>query len=168
MAGLVPVRFRGCECPGTPHKQPVTYANADKPIAGDVAFLTPKLSYAGGLIASADISNALGRGDMLKELWTVTFVRYGCVAWNLVDEDGDPVPFDVEVLLDDYDLAVPVAEKADDLYGDTVSRPFLQRIRSIGRRGPTKDLISPTKKSPSKPRARSSRATTAGTRRSTA
>lgn len=154
---LVPVRFRGCECPGTPHSE-----------EGDVAYLTPKLSLAGGLVASADISAALGSGSMLKELWLVTFVRYGVAGWNLVDEDGDPVPFDVEVLLDDYDLAMPVAEKADELYGDTVARPFLSRIKEISRRGRTNGSTSPTPKSPRKRRERSSPATTAGSRPSTA
>lgn len=152
----VPVRFRGCECPGTPHPD------------GDVVYLAPKLSLAGGLAASADISAALGSGTMLAQLWQVTFVRYGAIDWNLVDEDGDPVPFDVNVLLDDYDLAVPVAEKADELYGDTVARPFLSRLKEISRRGRTARSTSPTATSTTKPRRRSSPATTAASKRSAA
>jgi hypothetical protein len=156
----VAVRVRGCECPGTPHPD------------GDVVYLRPKLSLAGGLAASADISTALGSGTMLAELWLVTFVRHGAFAWNLVDEDGDPVPFNVEVILEDYDLAVPVAEKADELYGDTVARPFLSRLKEISRRGRTPRKAKESSTSPPgtltpKRRAQSSRATTAGTKRST-
>lgn len=156
MSEPVAVRVRGCECPGTPH--------AD----GDFVYLAPKLSLVGGLAASADISTALGNGTMLAELWLVTFVKHGAIGWNLVDEDGDPVPFDVQALLDDYDLALPVAEKADELYGDTVARPFLSRLRAISRRGQTERSTSPTPPSTTKPRKRSSRATTAATKRSAA
>lgn len=156
MSEPVEVRVRDCACPNTPHPD------------GDVVFLAPKLSLAGGLAASADISTALGNGTMLAELWLVTFVKHGAIGWNLLDEDGDPVPFDVRVLLDDYDLAMPVAEKADELYGDTVARPFLTRLKAISRRGPTAPSTSPTEPSTTKPRKRSSPATTAGSRRSAA
>jgi hypothetical protein len=155
MTEPVGVRVRGCECPGSPHPD------------GDVVYLAPKLSLAGGLAASADISAALGNGTMLAQLWQVTFVRYGAIGWNWLDEDGDPVPFDVNVLLDDYDLASPVAEKADELYGDTVARPFLTRLKAISQRGRTDSSTSPTSPSTTKRRARSSRATTAASKRST-
>jgi hypothetical protein len=155
MSEPVEVRVRGCECPGSPHPD------------GDVVYLAPKLSLAGGLAASADISAALGNGTMLAQLWQVTFVRYGAIGWNWLDEDGDPVPFDVNVLLDDYDLASPVAEKADELYGDTVARPFLTRLKAISQRGRTASSTSPTSPSTTKRRARSSRATTAASKRST-
>jgi hypothetical protein len=155
MSEPVEVRVRGCECPGSPHPD------------GDVVYLAPKLSLAGGLAASADISAALGNGTMLAQLWQVTFVRYGAIGWNWLDEDGDPVPFDVNVLLDDYDLASPVAEKADELYGDTVARPFLTRLKAISQRGRTDSSTSPTSPSTTKRRARSSRATTAASKRST-
>lgn len=153
----VPVRVRDCTCPNEPHKDD-----------GDLVFLAPRLSLAGGLAASADISSALGSGTMLAELWLVTFVKHGAIGWNLVDEDGDPVPFDVQALLDDYELAMPIAEKADELYGDTVARPFLSRLKAISRRGRTEDSTSPTETSTTKPRRRSSRATTAATKRSAA
>ena len=158
MSSPVEVRVRDCACPdgaeGKPHPD------------GDVVFLAPKLSLAGGLAATADISAALGNGSMLAELWLVTFVKHGAIGWNIVDEDGDPVPFDVDVLLDDYDLAMPVAEKADELYGDTVARPFLTRLKAISQRGRTEASTSPPSGSTTKPRKRSSRATTAATKRS--
>lgn len=156
MSEPVEVRVRDCECPGTPHPD------------GDVVYLAPKLSLAGGLAASADISTALGNGTMLAELWLVTFVKHGAIGWNFLDEDGDPVPFDANVLLDDYELAMPIAEKADDLYGDTVARPFLTRLKAISQRGRTEASTSPPSTSTTKPRRRSSRGTTAATKRSAA
>lgn len=152
----VSVRVRDCECPEKPHAE-----------EGDVIYLAPKLSLAGGLQSTADIQKALGDGTFLAELWRVTFVKHGAVGWNFTDEDGDPVPFDVNVLLDDYELARELADKADDLYGETVARPFVQKLKTISRRGRTGDSTSPTRQSTPRQRGRSSPATTAATKRRT-
>lgn len=148
------VRVRDCACPGTPHPD------------GDVVYLAPKLSLAGGLAADFDIRKAAGDGTFLAQLWQVTFVRYGAIGWNLVDEDG-PVDFDVNALLEDYTLARPVAEAADDLYGEAVMRPLVARLKATSPRGRTNGSTSVTQPSTSKPRVRSSRATTAATQLST-
>lgn len=157
MAELVAVRVRGCECPGTPHE-------AD----GDLVYLTPTPSLRLGLEAQKDIREALGDGTLLAEKWLVTFVTYGAVGWNLVDEDGDPVPFDVNALLADFAISAPVAEKADELYGEAVTRPLLERLRSISKRGLTGASMSPTNGSTQQRRKRSSPATTAASKRSRA
>ena len=155
MADLVSVRVRDCECPGAPHG------------AGDVVYVAPTPSLQLGLEAQKDIRESLGNGSMLGERWLVTFVRYGAIGWNFEDEDG-PIPFDVEVLLADFTLATPVAERCDELYGEAVTRPLLARLRTISQRGPTAGSTSRTTGSTPKPRKRSSRVTTAGTRRSNA
>lgn len=128
----IPVRVRDCTCTGEPHKED-----------GDLVFVAPTLSLAGGLRARQDIRDSLGNGSMLAELWLVTFVRYGAVGWNLVDADGDPVPFDVEELLADISLSEIVAEKCDDLYGEAVTRPLVENIRKISERGRTDASTSP-------------------------
>lgn len=142
------VRVRDCECPGTPHPD------------GDVVYLAPKLSLAGGLAADYDIRTAAGNGTFLAQLWQVTLVKYGAIGWNFLDEDG-PVPFDVNVLLEDYALASPVAEAADEAYGEAVMRPLLKRLKAISQPGRTNGSTSVTPPSTSKRRARSSPATTA-------
>jgi hypothetical protein len=121
MQALEPVRVRDCACPNTPHPD------------GDVVYIAAKLPFQGGLIANQQAiaqAEAVRKGDtnQLQNLWLETFVRYGARDWNFVDADGDPVPFDIEELLADYSLALPVAEKANDLgYGDAAMAPFLRQ-----------------------------------------
>jgi hypothetical protein len=153
MADLVAVRVRACECPGTPHE-------------GDVVFVTPTPSLQCGLQAQADIIAAAGNGTTLAASWQVTFVKYGAVGWNLVDEDGDPVPFDVGVLLADYGIAAPVGERCDELYGDAVMRPLLARLKNISRSGSTGGSTSATTPPTPLRRKRSSPATSAASKRS--
>lgn len=156
MAELVPVRVRDCACPDAPHGE------------GDVVYVAPTPSLQLGLEAQRDIRESLGSGSMLAERWLVTFVRYGAMGWNFLDADGEPLPFDVDVLLADYTLASPVAEKCDELYGEAVTRPLLARLRAISQRGRTAGSTSPTTGSTPKPRRRSSPATSAASRRSNA
>jgi hypothetical protein len=122
-------------------------------------YLAPKLSLAGGLQASADIIAAAGAGSVLASMWQVTFVRYGAIGWNFLDDEG-PVPFDVAVLLEDYDLALPVAEKGDELYGETVMRPLLARLKKISPSGRKNGSTSAIPRPTTKPRVRSSPGTT--------
>lgn len=116
-------------------------------------YVAPRPSLACGLEAREDVRQSLGSGTLLAERWLVTFVKHGAIGWNLVDEDGDPVPFDVRVILNDFDLAEPVAEKCDELYGETVTRPFLESIRKLSQRGPT---VGSTSRTPGSSKARSS------------
>lgn len=172
MAEPVVVRVRGCTCPGTPHD-------------ADVVLMAPTLSLLGGLEAEHDNSVALaetfaaaGPGpytdeqqsqmaldmtERLRRRWLVTYVRYGAIGWNFEDEQG-PIPFDVEAILADYGIAQAVAEKGDELYGETVARPLLARLATPSRRGPTVRSISP-RTSTRKRRARSSPVTSAASRR---
>lgn len=154
MTEPIAVRVRDCECPENPHED------------GDVVYLAPKLSLAGGLQAQADIIEAAGNGGMLAASWQVTFVKHGATGWNFLDEDGE-VPFDVNVLLEDYGLSSPVAEKADELYGESVMRPLLARLNATSRTGRTNGSTSATPRSTTKPRGRSSPGTTAATPLST-
>jgi len=176
MAEPVAVRVRGCECPGTPHSD------------GDVVFVRPTLSLAGGLEAENDQSAALVETfaaagtpppggfskdqqsqmaiemtERLRRKWLVTYVRNGAVGWNLVDEAG-PIPFDLEAVLDDYGLGQAVAEKCDELYGETVARPLLARLATPSRPGRMVRSTSP-RTSTSPRRERSSPASTVGSRR---
>lgn len=173
-----PVRVRDCACPGKPHEE-----------EGDVVYVAQTLGLAGGLAAEHDSNAAVAEalaaagvappegwpkpdiariaadaGERLRIRWMVTFVRHGAVGWNLVNERG-PRPFDVEVLLADYNLALPVAERCDELFGETVSRPLVQRLRSTLPSGSTDESTSPTNGSTRRPRKRSSRATTAASKR---
>jgi hypothetical protein len=151
MSDPVAVRVRDCECPGTPHGE-----------EGDVVFLAPTLSLEGGLEATADIRVAVHDGKVIAKRWRVTFVRYGAIGWNWLDADGEPLPFDVDVILADYSLALPVSEKADELYGESVVRPLVAKPKTTSRHGRTADSTSPTLRSITPRRKSSSPGTSAG------
>jgi len=151
---LVPVRVR--ECPDGTHPD------------GDHVYILPKLSLECGIAARQDIvaANTLPedeREGALVRLWFRTFCKYGAVSWELHDAGGEVWPFDVNVLLADFDLGFEVADKADDLYRDAVMRPLLERARKTSRSGATDGSTSQRTASTGTPRRRSSRATTAGT-----
>ena len=122
----IPVRVRDCACPDTPH--------ADE---GDLVYLAPTLPMSGGILAEQQMFDAKGDGPMLTRLWLETFVRHGAVEWNLLDEAGDPVPFDVDVILADWSLARLVANQASELYADAVMAPFLTKPGARSPTGPT-------------------------------
>lgn len=125
---LEAVRVRDCTCSGTPHD------GRDGHDDGDLVYLLPTLGLEGGAAAELDLDAVQGLGEKratnaLLARWTVTFVRYGCVGWNwLRDVEGrlEPVPFDSEVLVNDYTLARAVAAKANELYSEAVTRPLLE------------------------------------------
>jgi hypothetical protein len=114
MPDLVPVRVRDCACPDAPH--------AD----GDIVYLTPTLGIDGGILAEQQMLEGIRLGDdkALARMWVRTFVTHGATGWNLLDELGLPVPFDVEVILGDWRLARVVADRATDLYQEAVLAPF--------------------------------------------
>ena len=91
------VRVRDCECPPVDGERP---HNGE----GDWVALAPRLSLEGGLAAEQDlrevasIKNDGERGDAIQRRWVVTFVRYGAKEWNLLDENGDDLPFTTDAL----------------------------------------------------------------------
>jgi hypothetical protein len=143
MGSLIEVRVRDCACPDAPHPD------------GDIVYLRPKIGLEGGIAAQQALAKADGDVEVLTRLWLSLFVRYGATGWNLRDEGG-AVPFDVDALLADYALSWAVAEKAEELYGDDVMRPLLNRPSTTSQAGPTVVSTSATNTSTRSPRRRSS------------
>lgn len=150
----VAVPLEACYCPGTPHED------------GDVVFLAPTLSMAGGMAAQSAMTAGFTDAIRLQEMLATIWIRHGVVGWNLVDEDGP-----LEVNERNVEMALPygkggrlVAEKADDLYAEDILAPLVQRQRNISRGGRTAPSTSATPASTRKRRSRSSTATTAKAR----
>jgi hypothetical protein len=125
----IPVRVRDCACPDTPH--------ADM---GDLVYLAPFLGIAGGVRAERDLVEAKGDDVVLTQRWLDTFIRYGAIGWNLTDAEGEPVPFDVDVILSNWTLARPLGDAASDLYAESIAAPFVtapQARSPSGRTAPT-------------------------------
>ena len=117
---LVPVSV-ACPCPGTPH--------AD----GDSVFLYPKLGLQGGVMAERKVREMAGTADPDRILAVLTdiFVQFGVADWTFVDDKGKPVEVTPDslkrLLLDDWQLARLVADKADELYTAAVLDPLTKR-----------------------------------------
>jgi len=148
----VEVNIGECGCPNAPHSD------------GDVVYLAPQLSMAGGMAAQSAISEGITDSLRLQELLAAIWVRHGVVDWNLVDEDGDKLPLDPQTIA----AALPygkggrlVAERADDLYAEDILAPLVARLKNTSRRGQTGGSTPPTPKSTSKPSRRSSTAASA-------
>jgi len=129
----ISVRVRDCACPDAPHAA-----------EGDLIYLRPTLSLEGGILAEQQLYEAAGDPARLTRLWLHTFVRHGAMGWNLLDEDGDPVPFDVDTILNDWTLARPVGDAASDTYSDAVMRPFQKKLEARSPTGRTRRGTSRT------------------------
>jgi hypothetical protein len=140
----VPVRISDCRCPGTPHEE------------GDFGYLRPFLDYAGGAEALRMMAAAEGDVTRFGELVGPVYIRRGMVAWNRVDEDGKPLPLPDDPAAElRYEDAYWLAEKADDLYGESVLAPLALKIKKSSPSGQTDGLTSPKRRSPSKRPVRS-------------
>ena len=135
MPTQIAVRVRDCACPDTPH--------ADE---GDIVYLSPTLSLEGGILAEQQLYDSAGDAARLTRLWLRTFVEHGATGWNFTDENGDPVPFDVSVILADWSLARPIGDAASDTYSESVMRPFQMTAASRSPTGPTRRGTSRTRR----------------------
>ena len=136
----IPVRFRDCSCPGTPHD------GVDGHDDGDIAVLRPFLDFAGGAEASAAFNKAVRTAELdddgnlmdlpqFAELVGPVYLRRGIRSWNVVDEQG-PVPIERAVDLP-YEQAFVIVDRADDLYGGQVLAPLVKPANGSSRTGPT-------------------------------
>lgn len=162
---VVTVPCRECSCPGTPGAHH---------LMDEVSLrLEPSLRMAAAIelrIAAAVKVNGQTVTSFDDEAFTLDamdiFIRYGVVAWNLVDEAGQPRAFDVEDVLGDMSLGMPAADKASELYIKKVTNPLVQRLATISNSGQPVASTSRPKKSTSKRHGRSSHSTSAGSLRS--
>lgn len=156
----VSVRFRDCACPGTPHPD------------GDVAYLRPHLNFTGGvavvgLFSSPEWQAAAAALDQVQLTGLVgpVYLLHGMVGWNLLDADGQPVPFSAAEAVDSLPFgdALELVDKADDLYGQAVLGPLARRTANSSPSGPTNgsSSTSPTPSSSPKRRSRSARSSAA-------
>jgi hypothetical protein len=141
MPDTVPVRFRDCSCPGSPHPE------------GDVAELRPYLDYPGGAEALAAIASVADDPDRFAEVLGPIFIRRGVVGWNVLDAEGDPVPVTREALdALRWEDAYELADRADDLYGGQVLAPLVKRMAKPSPTGRTGASTRTRRKSSPKPR----------------
>src|SRR5262245_43976162 len=109
---------------------------------GHSVFLAPTLPMDGGITAEQDLFAAAGDERLLTRLWLKTFITYGATGWDLCDGEGGELDFDLDLLLSDWTLARPVANRASELYADSVMAPFLSKPAERSRTGRTRGTTS--------------------------
>lgn len=121
---MEPVKFRDCACPGNPHPN------------GDTVTFRERLPFSANIAALTAIAG--GEGDaMANKAWGV-YLHEGPIAWNLVDEEGLPVPLDDETLdALPFEDQFEIGDRADDLYGATVLAPLVRRMKTSSGNGLT-------------------------------
>lgn len=128
MSEPVAVRVADCGCPDTPHAE------------GHLVYLSAKLSLAAGIEALEALSENTGNPKALTPLLFEVFLRGGVVGANFE-------PFSVDDLLADFEMALPVAEKANDLYAEAFLRPLGLSLPPTSNGGPTASSTSATRRS---------------------
>ncbi len=111
----VAVRIGDCECPDAPHTE------------GDMAHLRPRLTPPAGIAATTLINEATDAIKLNVELGML-FLTDGLLRWDLLDDEGDPVPCDGDTLrggaISWDETLLPIADRAAELYTESVLRPF--------------------------------------------
>jgi hypothetical protein len=126
-----------CPCPDTPHPD------------GDTVELRERLGLAAGVEIQATVRGLIGKPDaVIVAALVEAYVRHGIVAWTFVDDIGKAVPVTPENIqtwvLDDFTLATPVAEAADELYEDAVLGPLVRSAATSSPTTPTESSTSAT------------------------
>ncbi len=153
----VVVNIGPCRCPGTDRPHP----------DGDTVTLVPKLTLpmAAALKARTMSDNTGGDESIAAVQFSLVsgYLRaapYGAIAsWSMLEEGepdkhGNPTTVPVPITTEAIERLMPwanggeeVAERADQLYGGDFLAPFLRRISSSSKTGPTAASTSPSRRS---------------------
>jgi hypothetical protein len=136
-----------CPCAGTPHQS-------------DKVTFRRVLSLAGGLAAITAMREA-ARGDgELDQLTLAThvfpvFLAHAIESWTFLGEDGNPLPIPAGDDVLPFGTKYLIADAADDLFGEEVTRPLAGMIRRSLPAGRTGRSTSPKRPSGGSRRSRS-------------
>lgn len=120
----VPVEV-ACPCEGKPHDTDTVWLRAD-------------LSPDGGIAAMSVINDSpVDVPSLVGDLGRV-YLMHNITRWTFTDPDGKPVPSSHRNIARlHWDIAGPIAEKADSLYSETLFRPLVARVSKSSRNGHT-------------------------------
>lgn len=152
----IPVEI-DCRCDNTPHEK-------------DTVWLYPHLTVEGGLAGETFYENLRSGGvptvGVLIGQLGALLLQHGISRWSFVDKDGNPVPCNprnIARFTHNWDAAKPVAEKANELYGEQMTAPLVDRLSKSSRRGQTGASTSRKRSGSGTRRKRSRPSTTATT-----
>lgn len=135
--------------------------------ASDTAYLLPSVTFDCGQEASRTVrtfaqklaADAVADGrtfegasseeaETLGEMLGRIYLRHQVSGWSCTE------PFSPDALLADWTVALPIAERCDELYSEVVMRPLVKAAESYSRSGPTAASTSPRKPSSTRSRKR--------------
>lgn len=143
------INIGACTCPGTPHPD------------GDLLEMRDKLGLAGGSVLTSIALDYIQTpmvqrhpvANLIADL-RVAYVEQGAIGWNLLGEDGEPLPFTPDNLkaqvLEDYSRGVAAADAGDQMYYGAVLAPLLAEVQKLSQPTPAKPKTSATRSSPKK------------------
>jgi hypothetical protein len=136
-----------CPCAGTPHQS-------------DTITFRRVLSLAGGLAAITAMREAVREGGTLDQLTLAThifpvFLVHAVESWTFLAEDGSPLPILAGDAVLPFGTKYEIADAADDLFGEEVTRPLVGMIRRSSPAGPTEPSTSRKRPSGASRRSRS-------------
>lgn len=121
----IPVSIGACQCPDTPHDE-------------DVALLRPRLLPGDAMAALSALDPSNDEAAIQRDVG-MAFLHGGVVSWNILDDAGQPVPLsamDTGAL--DWDETLrPIADKAAELYTESLFRPLLHAAKKSSQHGRT-------------------------------
>jgi hypothetical protein len=134
----ISVSVGSCRCAGEPHPD------------GDSVELRPKLGLAEGVRLQAAVVDAKQKGIGAPEvtgLLAESYLLVGVSGWNLLNATGQPVPVTPdtirEQLLEDFERAAPVSDKADELYREVAIGFLVRQAASLSPSTTTNGSTSP-------------------------
>ncbi len=122
-----PAAGSGAAEPAAPNLVTIDCSCRGKPHDHDTVVLNPEVSLPLGIAAAAVINRMTDETTGIGELSPV-YLRFGVVAWTLVDADGKPEPVTPQRIAARLTYAnggFEVVEAAAGLYSETVMRPLL-------------------------------------------
>jgi hypothetical protein len=132
-----------CPCPAKPD------GGARHP-DGDVVTLKETLDFRSVTAIRTNISlleDGSNLGDIMATL-TEGYLTYGIASWTLADEHGKPLPLSrlniADRLLSDIAIASVVGDVADDVFGEKVLLPLLNRAGTSSQPSPTAPTSAPS------------------------
>lgn len=132
-----------CPCAGTPHEVDTITFREVLPLAGGMAAMQ-------ALVLAARQATEQGRDLMDSDLAVALFpviLDHGIVSWTFLRAD-EPLPVTKEA-----DTVLPfgtkflIADAADDLFGEEITRPLAGMTQRSSPRGRTGSSTSPTRRS---------------------
>lgn len=137
-----------CPCPGTPHTEDTVTFKSVLGIAGGVAGIAAMVA------AVQDLGDKFNNISLAGYVFPV-YLAHTVESWTFLDADGKPVPVaDGDAVLP-FGTKYQIADAADDLFGEEITRPLAEMIRKSSPSGPTPKSTSPNRRSGASRRSRS-------------